>query len=66
MKELWDNLDTSIPRISPEAPRAILSDSRYSIRAFDNRIEIWDLFPGAPKRITEFTSIENLVKSIRL
>lgn len=61
MKELFNRQDWETYE-TKEAPRVILSDGKYSIKAFSDRVEVWDLFPGAFKRLATFSSIGSLVK----
>jgi len=52
--------------IEKEKPRAILSDGKYAIKAFQDRIEIWGVGIPPGIKLVAFNSIESLVKSIRL
>ena len=48
----------------PEKPKAIISDGKYAIQAFQDRVEIWGIgiIPGM--KLATFNSVESLVKSI--
>lgn len=62
MKELWNDSIYLPEEVKLEPPKAIISDGNYSIKAFSDRVELWDLFPGANKKLAEFGSIGGLVK----
>lgn len=52
--------------VEREKPKAILSDGKYAIKAFQDRIEIWGIKIPPGIKLVAFNSIESLVKSIRL
>jgi hypothetical protein len=50
--------------VKKEAPTAIISDGKYAIQAFQDRIEIWGIAISPGVKFLTFNSVESLVKSI--
>ena len=59
-------LPIQIEDIKKEKPKAIISDGKYAIQAFQDRIEIWGIAVSPGVKFLTFNSVESLVKSIRL
>ena len=52
--------------VKKEVPKTIISDGKYAILAFQDRIEIWGIAVSPGVKFLTFNSVESLVKSIRL
>ena len=59
-------LPIKVEEIKKEKPKAIISDGKYAIQAFQDRIEIWGIAISPGVKFLTFNSVESLVKSIRL